>query len=188
MSLYQLLVFLHVLGGVGIFVALGIESISLGRLQSAAAPVDARVWMDLLKVPSRLGPIAMLTALVAGIWLMAQGWGRQPWIVSALVGLVGMAALGGVISLRGARRLRVALAGETGPELSDGFRSIRSGTALTASLRLRIAIGIGILGLMTIKPGAAGSLLILAAAALSGLVASIPFAARRSRLAETTGA
>jgi hypothetical protein len=182
MSLYQLLVFLHVLGGVGIFVALGIESISLGRLQSAAAPVDARVWMHLLKVPGRLGPIAMLTALVAGIWLMAQGWGRQPWIVTALVGLVGMAALGGVISLRGARRLRVALAGETGPALSDAFRLIQSGTALTASLRLRIAIGIGILGLMTIKPGAAGSWLILAAAALSGLVASIPFNARRSRL------
>ncbi len=65
MSLYQLLVFLHVLAGVGIFVALGIESISLGRLQSAATPVDARVWMGLLK-PGRLGPIAMLTTLVAG--------------------------------------------------------------------------------------------------------------------------
>jgi hypothetical protein len=184
MSLYQLLVFLHVLGGVGIFVALGIETISLGRLQSAATPVDARVWMGLLKLPARLGPIAMLTTLVAGMWMMAQVWGRQPWIVSGFVGLVGMAALGGVISLRGARRLRGALAGETGPELSDAFRLMRSGTALTASLRLRIAIGIGILGLMTIKPGAAGSLLILAAAALSGLVASIPFTARRSRLAE----
>jgi hypothetical protein len=188
MTLYQLLVFLHVLGAVGIFVALGIETISLGRLQSAATPVDARVWMGLLKLPGRLGPIAMLTTLVAGMWMMAQVWGYQPWIVSAFVGLVGMAALGGVISLRGARRLRVALAGETGPELSDAFRSIRSGTALTASLRLRIAIGIGILGLMTIRPGATGSWLILAAAAVSGLVASIPFTARRSRLAETAGA
>jgi hypothetical protein len=182
MTLYQLLVFLHVLGGVGIFVALGIESISLSRLQSAAAPVDARVWMGLLKMPGRLGPIAMLTTLVTGMWMMAQAWGRQPWMVSAFVGLVGMAALGGVISLRGARRLRVALAGETGPELTIGFRSIRSGTALTASLRLRIAIGIGILGLMTTKPGAAGSLFIMAAAALSGLVSSIPFKALRSRL------
>jgi hypothetical protein len=70
----------------------------------------------------RLGPIAMLTTLVAGMWMMAQVWGHQPWIVSAFVGLVGMAALGGVISLRGARRLRVALAGETGPALSDALR------------------------------------------------------------------
>src|SRR5260370_29283734 len=141
--------------------------------------------MGLLK-PGRLGPIAMLTTLVAGMWMMAQVWGHQPWIVSAFVGLVGMAALGGVISLRGARRLRVALAGETGPELSDAFRLIRPGTALRSSLRLPIAIGI--LGLMSIRPGAAGSRLILAAAAVSGLVASIPFTARRSRLAETTGA
>lgn len=175
LNLYQLLVFLHVLGAVGIFVALGIESISLGRLRSAVAPGDARLWVDLLKVPSRLGPAAMITAVAAGIWMMAQGWGRQPWIVGSVAGLAGMVALGGVISLRGTRRLRSALAGETGPELSDAFRSIHTGTALTASRRLRIAIGIGILGLMTIKPDAAGSWLMLAAAALSGLVASIPF-------------
>src|SRR5262245_36879759 len=126
MSLYQLLVFLHVLGAIGIFVALGIESVSLDRLRSAAALVDARAWVDLHKLPGRLDPIAMIGAIAAGIWLMAQGWGRQPWILGAVVGLVGMMAVGGVISARGARRLRVALAGETGPELSDAFRSIRS--------------------------------------------------------------
>src|SRR5690242_16227868 len=115
LNLYQLLVFLHVLGAVGIFVALGIESISLGRLRSAAAPGDARLWVDLLKVPSRLGPAAMITAIAAGMWMMAHGWGRQPWIVSSVAGLVGMVALGGVISLRGTRRLRSALAGESGP-------------------------------------------------------------------------
>src|SRR5260370_11781297 len=172
MNLYQLLLFLHVLGAVGIFVALGIESISLGRLQSAAARSDALLWMGLLKLPGRLGPIAMITTVAAGVGMMAKGWGRQPWIVSAIVGLVGMVAVGGIISLRGARRLRAALAGEAGPEGSDLFRSIQSGTALTASLRLRIAIGIGILALMTLKPGVTGSWLIMAAAALSGLVAS----------------
>jgi hypothetical protein len=178
MNLYQLLVFLHILGAVGIFVALGLESIALARLQIASTPSDARIWIGLLKLPGRQGPIAMITTVIGGAWMMAQGWGRQPWIIGAIVGLVGMAAVGGIISLRGARRLRVALASEPGPELSDAFRSIRSKTPLSASHRLRIAIGIGILGLMTIKPGVTGSWLIMAVATLSGLIASL---AKRAR-------
>jgi hypothetical protein len=147
--LYQLLVFLHVLGAVGIFVALGIESASLGRLEGAIA------------LPRRLGPIAMIVAIAAGISLMAKGWGRQPWILGAVVGLIGMIATSGVVSARG------------------GWR--RPAAAATVSLRLRIALAIGIVALMTVKPGAAGAWLILIASALAGLLA-IPAATSRSRV------
>ena len=181
LSLYHLLVFLHVLGAIGIFVALAIESVSLGRLRNAATLVEARAWVDVHKLSGRLGAIAMIGTIGAGIGLVAQGWGRQPWILGAIVGLVGMMVVGASLSARRARRLRVTLADAAGPDLPDGFRSIRSPTPLTAPLRLRIALGIGIVGLMTVKPGAVGAALILIAAALSGLVAGIPFAASRLR-------
>jgi hypothetical protein len=48
-----------------------------------------------------------------------------------------------------------------------------------ASLRLRVAIGIGILALMTVKPDAFGSIAILAAAVGAGLVGGLPLAWRR---------
>jgi peroxiredoxin len=136
-NIYQPLVFVHVLGALGIFVAFGVESVSLaGR--------------DLLVSPRRLGTISMVGAIAAGVSLMAHGWGRQPWIMSALVGMAGMIAVGGVI----------------------WTRSRRTAAALTASLRLRIALAIGIVALMTIKPGAIGAWVILIASALSGLVAA----------------
>jgi hypothetical protein len=149
MSLYPFLVFLHILGAIGIFVALAIEGVSLGRLHSAAAPVAGRARLHLPRLPRQLGPIAMIGATVAGISLMAHGWGRQPWILSAVVGLVGMMAAAAVVSAR----------------------SMPSAAALTASLRLRVALAIGIVGLMTIKPGPIGAWSILIASALSGLVA-----------------
>lgn len=184
MTAYPLLVFVHVLGAVGIFAAIAIETAALERLQRAETPADARVWASLLALRSRLGPIAMVATLASGIWMMAVAWGHQPWIASALVGLVGMAVTGAV-SLRRTRRLRAALSAEPQSELRDAFRSLRSGRTLSASLRLRIALGVGILGLMTVKPGAAGSWLILAAAAAAGLVAGI---ARGSRPAAMTAA
>jgi hypothetical protein len=93
------------------------------------------------------------------------------------------------LSLGRVRHLRAALTFESRSELSDAFRSVRSGKALIASLRLRIAIGVAILGLMTFKPDAAGSSLILATGTLAGLVASfVPFAKRRSRTVEATEA
>lgn len=88
------------------------------------------------------------------------------------MGLIGM-ILASVVSLRGVQRVRLALVAENGPRVSDAFRAVRSSAALTASLRLRIAIAIGILGLMTIKPDAVHSSLILAAAVVAGLIATM---------------
>jgi hypothetical protein len=172
MSLYEVLVFVHVLGAIGIFVALGIESVSLGRLQQEEVPAGVHASIELLALPRRMGPIAMVITLGAGVALMRMGWRYQPWIAGAFVGMIAMALVGGIVSMRDMRRLRVALAAESGAALSEAFRMARSSTALTSSLRLRIAIGIGILGLMTTKPDAVHSSLILAAVLLGGLIAT----------------
>jgi hypothetical protein len=92
-----------------------------------------------------------------------------------------MGAIGGLVSVRGLRRLRAALEVETGPTLTDAFRSARARTSLVPSVVLRAALGIGIVALMSFKPGALGSSLVLAAAAVVGLFAGqVPFAAPRS--------
>lgn len=185
MSSYPLVVLVHVLGTVGIFAAIGVEVASLERLRRATTPQEARLWLGLLALPERLGPMSMVMTLVSGVWLMAAAWGRQPWLASSIIGLVGMGVLGGVVTLRRTRRLRGALVVDTGSDLTGALRSLLSGGALTASLRLRIAIGVGILGLMTLKPDAAGSWLMLAAAAAAGLIASMSsLTARRSRQGE----
>ncbi len=184
MSTYAILVFLHVLGGVGVYVALGIEAVALGGLRRAETPGDAGVWLRLHALPGRLGPAALVMALASGIWMTVVAWGHQPWIFSAFLGMVGMAIAGGAVTGRATRRLRAALAAEGGTALSSAFRTARASGALVASLRVRIAIGLGILGLMTLKPEAAGSAAILAAALVAGL-AGAPRAARRARLAGT---
>jgi hypothetical protein len=177
MSLYQFLIFIHVLAAVGLFVAIGIEAVSLARLRRAETPADARVWLGLFRLPGRLGPVAMLTVLASGAWMMKVSWGYQPWIAGALLAVVAMAVIGGAVSLRRMRRLRAALAAETGPGLSNATRAARSGPALVNSLRIRIALGVGILGLMTMKPSDhPTAILVLVTAVAAALVASLPLA------------
>ena len=168
-SFYQVLVFLHVLGGMGIFVALGIEALALGRLRQANTPAGVRMSMGLLAAPRRLGPIAMLVTLAAGIWMMAVLWGPEPWIQASFAGLVVAAVLGGLVSRRGVRRLGMALQAETGTELSATALALRSSPGLLVPFWVRGAIGVGILALMTMKPGALGSWLLMGGAVATGL-------------------
>jgi len=181
MSLYPLLVFLHVLSAMGLFAAIAIEAVALERLRRADAPTGVREGMELLARNERLGGIAMLTLIASGAWMMATTWGHQWWIASAFIGIVGMGVAGGAVSSRRIRRLRAALAAERGPGLSQAFGSLRSSAALVGSSRVRIALGVGIVALMTLKPTGAGtSLLILGASAVAGMVATLPLGAGRS--------
>lgn len=189
MSFHSFLVFVHVLGAAGLAAAIGVEAAALGALRRARTPAEAGGWVGVLGLPARIGGPAMLATLASGIWMMATVWGHQPWILAAFVGLVAMGAAGGAVTGRRMRRIRAAIATEAGPELAESFRSLVAGRPLAASLRIRVALGVGILGLMTAKPGAAGSWLILALAAAAGVVAgalapSAP-SARDARQVET---
>jgi hypothetical protein len=77
-------------------------------------------------------------------------------------------------------RVGASLAGEPDQVPAD-FHALVGGP-LCVSLWLRLAIAVGILGLMTAKPGALGSLEIMGAAVLVGIGAAIRLSRRREPL------
>ena len=171
MDLYSVLIFAHVLGAVALFAALGIEVAAFRRLRGARTAHQARTWIGPLREAGRLGPAVMVTILIAGVWMMAVRWGAEPWIITALVGLVVMAVLGTALTRPAMGRLGTSLAGES-PQLPPDFRVLVEGP-LRISLWLRLAIAVGILGLMTAKPEAFGSLAIMGAAMAIGVGAAV---------------
>lgn len=171
MDLYSILIFVHVLGAVALFASLAVEVVAVRRLRTAGTVEQARTWMGVLGDADRVGHPGMLAILVAGVWMMAIRWGPEPWIVTALVGVVIMAALGAGPSRRATAGLHAALAGAQEP-LAPDLHALARGP-LTVSLRMRLAIAVGILGLMTMKPGVLGSLVILGAALGAGAAATM---------------
>ena len=178
MDLYSALLFVHVLSAMGLFGVLAVEAVVFVSLRRAGTLDEGRMWMGFLRWTGRLGPMAMVPLLVAGIWMMALRWDAEPWIVAALVGVAAMVVLAGAITRRAMRRFAQELASRA--ELGRGaIAALVDAGPLALSLWLRVALAIGILALMTMKPGVLGSFATMALALALGV--AVGLRSRRSK-------
>ena len=174
MNDYAIAVFLHIVGALGLFVALGLEWTSMLLLRRATTTEQARERMRIASSVRGVTGASLATLLVSGVYLTATAWGGVAWIGVALGAMVLMALLGAALS--GPRLAAIGRALETGPlaPLPDPL--------LWVSIQTRLAVALGIVFLMTFKPNLTGSLLAIALAAVLGLIAALPaVAAGRSK-------
>ena len=173
MSVYAIVVFLHIVGALGLFAALGLEWASLYNLRRVPTAGQAREWAKLLSALRFVGGPSALTILVTGIYMAATRWGGQGWIGAGLGGLVLIAVLGGALSGRRSAAIMQTVAGETGT-ISGALRQRLLDPVLVLSAWLRTALGLGVIFVMSLKPGAAGSVTALGVALVLGFAAGFP--------------
>ncbi len=174
MNDYAIALFVHIVGALGLFVALGLEWTSLLLLRRATTTEQARERMGLASSVRRVTGASLATLLVSGLYLTATAWGGVAWIGVALGAMVLMAVLGAALS---------------GPRLAAIGRAVEHGSLaplpdplLWVSIQIRLAVALGIVFLMTVKPNLTGSLLAIVLAAVLGLIAALPaVAAGRSK-------
>jgi hypothetical protein len=177
MTFYSIVLFLHIVGALGLFVALGLEWISLLSLRRVGTIEPAREWLRVFGLVRWVGPISMGLLLLSGAHMMRAVWGGVAWIVIALATLVLMAGLG---VLNGRRLAAIGRATATeGGVLSPAFRQRLHDPLLWTSIQTRVAIAVGIVFLMTVKPDLEGTLLTIGVAIILGLVSAWPMWRRR---------
>ena len=86
MDSYSTALFLHIVGAVGFFVALGLEWTGLWQMRRATTLEQVRAWMGILKSVRKVGFASMLTTVISGVYMMVTVWGRVAWVIVALVG------------------------------------------------------------------------------------------------------
>jgi hypothetical protein len=182
MNNYSIALFLHIVGALGVSVALGLEWTGLWQIRSAMRPEQVRAWMGILRSASRVGIASMLTTVISGFYMMLTAWGGVAWIIVTLGSLVLVMVLS--VALTGPRMAAIgrALATENGP-VSDTFHSLANHPLLWISIQTRVAIVLGIVFLKIIKPDLGGSLLTIGVAIVLGLASALPMP-RRERAAE----
>ncbi|TME53795.1 MAG: hypothetical protein E6I60_08495 [Chloroflexi bacterium] len=174
---YHLVLFLHILGAFGLIAALTFEAIGLRGLRRATQREDALMWLGLSRTVQRLAPASLGVILVTGLYMTATSWGARGWILVALAGLVAVAVIGGLLT--GVRMARLGPAvGRASSPLSNELRSALRDPTLLTSIRVRLALVIGIAFLMSVKPSLAISLVVVVLAAAIGLFASLVGAGR----------
>jgi len=157
MTPYHLALFLHILGALGISIALGLEWMSLINLRRITTAEQAREWLSVFPSLRRIGPLSIITLFLAGLYMTLTVWKWVPWIGLALLAMFLLPALGAANGQRMAA-IEETLATEKGP-LSPAILQQLHAPELWTSLRLRTAVLTGIIFLMTIKPGLVGALL-----------------------------
>jgi hypothetical protein len=176
-SIYSIALFLHIVGALGLFVAIGLEWASLSNLRRVETGSLAREWFKLFASLRRLYPFSWTLILIPGFYMAATVWRGVAWISIALASVVLLVVLGAALGGRLLAPVGRALSAESGP-LSTDLRQQIDKPLLWASLRTRTAIALGIVFLMTAKPDLIGSSITMVVAVLLGLAFSLPIRVR----------
>jgi hypothetical protein len=182
MNAYSIALFLHIVGTVGFFVALGLEWTGLWQIRSAMTPQQVGGWMRILKSIRKFGFASMLTTVVTGIYMMVTVWGGEAWIIVTVGSLVLVIALAQVVTAPRMMAIGRALASEKAP-LSQTFYSLANHPLLWISIQTRVAIALGIIFLKIAKPDLGGSLITIGIAIVLGVASALPMP-RRERAQE----
>lgn len=182
MTFYPFALFIHIVGALGLFIGLGLEWTSLWHLRHATTAEQVKPWFFNFAWLGRLYPIAWLAILLPGFYMAATVWGGVAWLGVALAGVILIGVLGGALT---GRRMAVIgpLVATARGAISPTLRQRLSDPLLWASIQTRVAIALGIVFLMTVKPGLGGALLTIGVAVVLGL-ASAWSARSRVRLQE----
>jgi hypothetical protein len=181
MTVYTVVLFLHLVGVLFLFMNFALEWVIQGRVHNSATLEQARPWLMAGRRVPLLGAIGGIGVLIPGLWLAAHErlW-NQAWIQAALTAAVVMVVLGAAITRPRMHKLGKAAAeavpgaaqgtGQTG---SDSARRLHD-PVVVFSLRIRVALGFGVLYLMAAKPNLIATLVTMCVALVLGIAISIP--------------
>ncbi|GER85177.1 hypothetical protein KTAU_38120 [Thermogemmatispora aurantia] len=173
---YHLVLFLHILGVLGLFMGVAVQLISMQGARRAQSVEAVRLWSSVLRPLGRFMLLTSLLILFAGLAMLLEAWGwSQAWLdISLVLFLLTGLVTSRVNSAHGRRlgsQLARAGAGPVSPELRQLLtHPLPWTTTITTS-----TLAVGIVFLMVMKPDWIGSLLtvavaVLISAAISGLV------------------
>jgi hypothetical protein len=171
MTPYSVMLFVHLVAMSGLVSALSLEALALFHLRRAATAADARTWIGLASGLTMLAIGSLVVLLLSGGYLTERmsawtlAWPKLP--VAVLIAIAASGAVSGSL-LRALRR-----AGGSHRVNEAEFRAGRRDPVLTASLGIRIALVVGIVFIVTAKPGLLESLEILGVALILGLVSTV---------------
>jgi hypothetical protein len=172
MSIFSIALFLHIVGALGVSVALGLEWIGLSQIRRSTVPQQIRAILDLVKSTTRFGFISMLTTFITGIYMVLTAVGWVPWILVVIGALMLAMVVARALTAPRMAAIAHALATEKGP-VSQTFHNLMNDPVLWISVHTRVAIVVAIIFLKIATPDLGGSLLTIGVAIVLGFVSAL---------------
>jgi hypothetical protein len=179
MNVLSFVLFLHVVGMLGLFVALGLDGVSVFRLRRSSSAEELAPWIGLSAGLPRLYRGALALVVISGVYLTRGVLRGLPadapmsdlaWLLTSVAALAGFAIVG-ALSLR--RMQPIWRATKTGRGAAPSLQLPRAhDPLLPVFFVVRTVLAVAIVFLMMSRPPLEGSLLVVAVAAAVALASS----------------
>ncbi len=184
MTLYPFALFAHIIGVLGMFIAIALEFTGMLGMRRARTIEQVRTWANLSVVPEKVFPFSGLLILVDGVYMALVGWGWQvAWIDVSLLALILMFTLGPLINSHRPRMIHRAAGQAPAGSIPQALARQIEDPVLWTCVQTLNMMALGVVFLMTTKPGWPGSLGVLVVSVLLGLLSLSLTARRRGRAA-----
>ncbi len=188
MNLYQLALFLHIVGVVCFFMPLGVYLFGLLALRRASQAQQVRTVCQAIFATDAVAVGGILLLAGAGLYMAITTWGLATgWVLVAIISFALIAPIGPLLVERSLHVIaNLAAEAPNGP-LSREIQQRIADPAMGAGLLLMIAWLLGIIYLMTTKPTLQGAILAMSVAAIVGILTGMPLWFARRRAKTVTG-
>ncbi|HEU4990296.1 MAG: hypothetical protein KGL93_13260 [Gemmatimonadota bacterium] len=169
MTGYNLALFVHLLALLAATAASALVHFAAHRRAEAPTLRESMQWAGLIGKTSKVFPIAVLTLVLTGSYMVHAHWTWQVgWVEAGLLGAIALLATGAVLGARGgaqAQRNVARMKAAAGRELPNDAAVDRV-SAVLSDMNTWLAISIVLV--MTVKLALGGSLALMAAGAFLG--------------------
>jgi hypothetical protein len=171
MTLYAVILFIHVTSVLVLFATMSFEALALFHLRGASSLNEVREWLEPVPGLPLAAMGSLLLILGSGIYLVMRMQAfRLAWPQVAVGGLFLMAPIGAISGKR-MRMIRKACA--EAKEINAELLSRLRDSFLKVSVSIRIVIFLGIVLLMAARPGLWVSLSVLSVSMVLGLLLAL---------------
>ncbi len=173
MSIYNIVLFLHIVGAIGYFLGIGIWLFILLGLRRTQRVEQVRSLIHLNDLSAPFSAASAVLLLVTGLYLALTAWSLlTSWILVALIGLLLMVPTSAALIAPRRSAIVKQLAREApGGELSKALERHIDDPVLATVCTTVLTLLLGLIFLMTTKPDLVGSLIVMVVALLLGLAA-----------------
>ena len=171
MTIYNFVLFAHIVGVIGLFAAVVMQWVVVVGITGARTVGPVRTWTTLVPTIERTHPISTALIILSGLYMAIVQWGlAQAWIDAAFVIIILMAVLGARVIVPRLRAIKADA--EVAPEgaLPDILiREINDSTLATV-FRIQTATAFVLVLLMTNKPDLLATVGIIIVGGVVGIV------------------
>ncbi len=171
--LYKIALFLHVTGALMICAALAMEWLYIISIKHADNMERIRESVFNYSKMIKIGDMGVLLILIPGVYMMVSVWGVAMWIVIGFIGLLLIGIIGGALTGKTMKNIKKMM--ENQNNNSKELEKLLKNNPLWFSIKIRTAIFLGVIFLMTVKPGLPGSFIVIVVSIILG---SAPFKIR----------